>query len=379
MNRIFLTALALAAQFCTGAEPAAKSRAAKLASTVFLDEISVKNLRLQTVMAEEQGFEETIFALGRIDVRPGFSAVVSSRIAGRVVKVDASPDHHVDKGEVLVVVESGLPGDPPPQINLTAPISGLISEIDVVLGEPVRPENHLLTIVDLSSVYGVARIPENMAARVKKGLAARIKVSGWPDEELKARIEHLGAVADHASGTIEAAFHINNPDMKLRPGMRAEFSIVTSRREGVMSIPRQALQGEPSNRFVYVEDDTVRYAFIKVPVEIGLANDRHVEIISGLFPGDKVVTEGAYSLSYAGKGTISLKEALDAAHGHEHNEDGSEKTGADSDAKSKQASGTSGTKLSSLTLFSLLTNVILAVLLVTSRLRRNIPGQTTAG
>ena len=53
-------------------------------------------------------------------------------------------------------------------------------------------------------------------------------------------------------------------------------------------------------------------------------NDRFVEITSGLLPGDEVVTRGAYSLAFAGKGSVRLKAALDAAHGHEHNEDGSE-------------------------------------------------------
>jgi membrane fusion protein, heavy metal efflux system len=49
-----------------------------------------------------------------------------------------------------------------------------------------------------------------------------------------------------------------------------------------------------------------------------------VEITNGLLPGDEVVTRGAYSLAFAGKGSTSLKEALDAAHGHPHNEDGTE-------------------------------------------------------
>src|SRR5688500_15388889 len=72
---------------------AASLKAAKLANTVFLDETGVKNLRLKTVEAEEQVFEETIFCLGRIEVQPGHSAVLSSRIAGRAVTVTAMPDH----------------------------------------------------------------------------------------------------------------------------------------------------------------------------------------------------------------------------------------------------------------------------------------------
>jgi len=59
-----------------------------------------------------------------------------------------------------------------------------------------------------------------------------------------------------------------------------------------------------------------------------------VEILSGLLPGDKVITRGAYSLAFAGGGSVSLKEALDAAHGHEHAADGSELKPGESGAKS---------------------------------------------
>src|SRR5687768_15691454 len=93
-----ILALTIGTQCHAGAQPPARSqRAAKQASTVYLDSTSVKNLRLKMVEVEEQVFEETIFALGRIEVRPGYSAVLSSRIPGRVAKVDALPDHHVKK------------------------------------------------------------------------------------------------------------------------------------------------------------------------------------------------------------------------------------------------------------------------------------------
>ena len=66
---------------------------------------------------------------------------------------------------------------------------------------------------------------------------------------------------------------------------------------------------------------------MRTPVRTGKTSGDKIEILGGLFPGDEVVTRGSYSLGFAGGGGgISLKEALDAAHGHEHNEDGSEKT-----------------------------------------------------
>ena len=129
--------------------------------------------------------------------------------------------------------------------------------------------------------------------------------------------------------------------IKTKPGMRAEFSIVTEKRTGVMSVPRSALQGDPASRFVYVKDFELPNAFLKTPVVVGRMNERSIEIVRGLFPADEVVIQGAYSLAFAGAGTLSLKAALDAAHGHEHNPDGSELTAEQKKAgKQKSANGT---------------------------------------
>jgi multidrug efflux pump subunit AcrA (membrane-fusion protein) len=302
------------------------SPAARVARLVILDEAGEKNLRLETVEAEARDFAETLFVLGRIEVLPGRRAVVSSRVPGRVVRVDALPDHPVQAGDPVVVLESRQPGDPPPEITLTAPLSGLVTEFTAAPGEPVHPDKALLAIVDLRTVYGLAQVPEHLVHQLARGQAATIRVPGWPDEVWDATLEHLGAEADRSSGTLEAAFYVRNPGLRLRPGMRAEFSIALTNRAGVLAVPRAAVQGEGAERFVFIRDYELKHAFVKVPVVTGARNDQFVEITQGLLPGDEVVTRGAYSLAFAGKGSVSLKEALDAAHGHPHNEDGSELT-----------------------------------------------------
>jgi len=161
---------------------------------------------------------------------------------------------------------------------------------------------------------------------LKPGSKAHIKVSALGDQMLEGEMLRFGTSADRESGTIDAVFRVANPELRLRPDMRAEFSVVLGKRENVMSVPRAALQGDASNRFVYVRHFDLPNAFTKTPVQVGQMNDRFIEIVSGLFPADEVVTRGAYSLSFAGGGSVSLKEALDAAHGHEHAEDGSELT-----------------------------------------------------
>jgi membrane fusion protein, heavy metal efflux system len=300
--------------------------AATPADTIILDETGVKNLRIETFEAEESTFEETVFALGRIAEIPQNHAVLSSRITGRVIALEAQEGDTVEAGQTLVRVESRQPGNPPPVIELKSPISGLLVSSHIRLGEPVEPEKELLDISDLREVYAIARVPENQAAKLHPGSKAHILVSALGAVALDGEMLRFGTSADRESGTIDAIFKVANPSLTMRPDMRAEFSIVLSERTKVMTIPRAALQGEPSKRFVYVKHFDLPHAFIKTPVQVGEMNDRFVEIVSGLFPADEVVTRGAYSLSFAGGGSVSLKEALDAAHGHEHSADGGELT-----------------------------------------------------
>ncbi len=305
-----------------------------------LDENGVKNLRIETVEVAESDFEETVFALGRIEEIPQRHSVLSSRISGRVVSVEAQEGDSVEQDQILVKVESRQPGNPPPVIELRAASSGLIVESHVKLGEPVEPDKKLLDILDLKEVYAIARVPEHHAAKLKPGSKAHIRVSALGEEMLDGEMIRFGTAADRESGTIDAVFKVANPNLKMRPDMRAEFSIVISQRKNVISVPRAALQGDSANRFVYTKHFDLPNAFVKVKVQIGEMNDRYVEITNGLLPADEVVTRGAYSLSFAGGGGgISLKEALDAAHGHEHAEDGSELT---AEKKAEMAKAKSG-------------------------------------
>lgn len=344
--------------------------AARRANLVILDETAVRNLGLATAPVVPADFEETIFALGQIEVLPGRRAVVSSRVAGRALEVRAMHDHAITQGEVAVVLESRQFGEPPPRLELTAPLSGTVSATHVVPGQPVAPDDVLVEILDLTDVYAIARVPDHFAARLKRGQKARITAAATGAEVFDATLEHLGVVADAASGTVEAAFRVKNPQLLLRPGLRVQFAIITDRHTGVTSVPKAAIQGEGASRFVYVRDFEVPNAFTKAPVVLGRSNDQSVEIVSGLFPADEVVTRGGYALASAGGGTLSLKEALDAAHGHAHNADGSEiKNAADGAAGS--ASPSHSHSHSHERVWMIISGVLLVALVaVATRLRR---------
>ena len=311
----------------------------RTANTVVLDEIGVKNLRIETIDVEETDFEETIFSLGRVEAIPSSRSGVSSRIPGRIVELTVALGDSVEAGQAVARLESRQPGDPPPTITLKAAGGGLVTKGTVALGEPLEPGQTLMEITDLTDLYAIARVPEQQAGKMKPGTVAHIKITSVPDESFDGELLRFGTEADRESGTIDAIFKLPNPKLTIRPGMRAEFSIVLSKREGVMSVPRAAMQGEGASRFVYVKDFDLKNAFVKTMVEVGQVNDRFAEITNGLLPGDSVVTRGGYSLAFAGGGSVSLKAALDAAHGHEHAADGSELT---ADAEKAQVEGKEG-------------------------------------
>lgn len=310
--KISLFTLLLFNAFLSAAEP------------IILDEVAIHNLRLKTVEANESTFEQTVFCLGHIRAIPQNMAAVSSRVSGRILSLAVSPGQSVEAGQILAEIESRQAGDPPAKISLRAPAGGMVTQVLSRLGDPVEPEKAFIEIIDLTDLFVHASVPEHQAGKMKIGAQASIHIPAVPDHVITGKLLRFATSANHKSGSIDAVFQISNQDGRIRPEMCVEVSITTAKREDVLSIPRDALQGEPSERHVFVKDFDLPNAFIKAPVKVGEMNERMVEIVSGVFPGDDVVTQGAYSLGFVGKGSISLKEALDAAHGHEHAVDGSE-------------------------------------------------------
>ena len=123
----------------------------RASTTVILEASAVENLQLEFAEAEETNFEETIFALGHIEVLPGSKAIVSSRIPGRAFSVIVVPHQEVSAGDEVAWVESRQPGDPPPTIKLEAPISGMVSTVSLSQGHRVPALQRLIYSADLAT------------------------------------------------------------------------------------------------------------------------------------------------------------------------------------------------------------------------------------
>jgi membrane fusion protein, heavy metal efflux system len=369
------------------------------AAPVILSPQGVLNLGVKTETVAEADFAITTFALGRTEAIPEARSTLSSRISGRVIETQLAIGSYVTKGQKLVLLESRQPGEPPPSMWLTAPADGTVISVNTRLGAPAEPTDRLAEFADLKTIYLLAKLPPATAGKISQGTQAKIHFPIRPDKEYTATLLKFAACAD-PSCTLDqdvstraekdedadltnasVIFTIDNPDNQLRPGMNAECSIIMQKRADVLSVPREAIQGTPSNRHVYVKHVIIPDAFDRVNVQTGLVSKDRIEIIDGLLPGDEVVTKGAYSLGFAGNGGgPSLKEAMDAAHGHEHNEDGSEKSLEQKTASAAQSHHgheheSDGIRLREI-FFMAATGILVLVLIVVSLRRHQVTDAT---
>lgn len=265
---------------------------------IAISEEAKKNLGLTVEEAALQTLEKTFTVIGQIEVIPNHSAAVSSRIPGRVTQIKTTVGQTVKKGEEVLEVESRQLGEPPPRVQLSAPIDGIVLHQEAVLGDTVEPDKHLLEIVDLSEVYAEGRIFEGQVANAKVGQKVRVVVESFPKETFTGTVDLLGGALEAESRTLKVWVRIKNPDARLRPNMRARLNIVTAEADSVVAVPPSAVLGDAGNLFVFVQSDTNELVYEKRAVVTGMKDDRFVEIVEGVFPSDKIVTVGNYQLQY---------------------------------------------------------------------------------
>ena len=289
---------------------------------VRVSEAARRNLGLQTEEAELRTLERALTVIGEIRAEPDRSATVSSRIAGRVSAIYAKEGERVKRGQRLVEIESFQVGDPPPRASYAAPITGTVTDRHVVMGDDVERNGHLFEIVDLGEVLAVGHVFEGQIGRVAVGQKVRVRVPSYPEETFGGVVERLGGQLDALSRSLPVFVRAANPAEKLLPHMRATLSLVTERADLALAVSNSAVLGEFGNSFVFVQREDEPDLFERRAVVTGLSNDRYVEIADGVLPGERVVTEGNYSLQYlppvAEPGAESeTSTAAEGAHAHE--------------------------------------------------------------
>jgi cobalt-zinc-cadmium efflux system membrane fusion protein len=178
---------------------------------------------------------------------------------------------------------------------LRSPISGVVVERNVSVGTEVSADQPqpCVTVADLSTVWILADVYEQDLAHVHVGDDASVAVLAFPGREFSGRIAYVGNTVDPQSRVARARIELPNPDLALRPGMFANVN-AHSLAEGTVEIPLSAVLARRDQFFVFVRNPDGLYA--QREVQPGEQHGQHISVLSGLAPGDPVVTEGAILL-----------------------------------------------------------------------------------
>ena len=191
---------------------------------------------------------------------------------------------------------------------VTAPFSGWVSLRNISPGAVVQAGTEIATISDISSIKLDFSVPETMLGAIRTGQTIEARAAAYPDQPFRGQIATIDPVIDPNTRAVAVRARLANPDRKLKPGMLLTVGVETAPRLS-LSVPELAVVGEGEARFVYVigADGAAK----RQPVRTGVRQAGRIEIVEGLTPGQKVITEGVVKVSDGMK--VRLAGAANAA------------------------------------------------------------------
>ena len=194
-----------------------------------------------------------------------------------------------------------------------SPASGYVESCLVKEGDYVSVGTPLATVLSGNSMYLKADVSERYLSRLPGVKSANFRLS-YSDKVfstagLDGRLLGYGRSTDETNAYIPVTFAINASD-DILAGAYAQIWLLSEERDGVISLPVEAITEEQGHNFVYIQLDPTCYK--KQEVTLGATDGNRYEILSGLHGGETVVTHGAIHVKLA-----SASNAI-PAHSHSH-------------------------------------------------------------
>ena len=199
-------------------------------------------------------------------------------------------------------------------VSVNAPINGHMKNILVKEGEYITVGLPLATVSQNQRLVLRAEVSQRYYNAMQSVKSANFKTpydnKVYSLEDLNGRLLSFGKTSNENSFFIPVSFEFDNKG-EVIPGSFVEVYLISSPIENTLSIPVSALTNEMGIYYVYVQIDEEGYR--KQEVALGANNGKEVQIIKGLHPRDRVVTQGAYQVKMA-----SASGAIPHGHSHEH-------------------------------------------------------------
>jgi multidrug efflux pump subunit AcrA (membrane-fusion protein) len=178
--------------------------------------------------------------------------------------------------------------------SIRAPFDAYVSKRLVSLGEFVKTQTAVMSLVKIDPLKLTAEVPEKMAPWVRVGQTLSLVVDAQPDTPIAGTIARLSPAVNPQTRAFPLEGRVPNPGGRLKPGGFARVHIVTDFVEHVLTVPANALQYRYGvNRVFVVKGDRLRATEIKVGDRLG----ERVEVVSGIAAGESIAAADVEKLA----------------------------------------------------------------------------------
>nr|WP_311529486.1 efflux RND transporter periplasmic adaptor subunit [uncultured Ralstonia sp.] len=191
-------------------------------------------------------------------------------------------------GQIKAVTTSGKLQ---PNLAITSPIDGFVTEVAVRDGMAVSPGMTLFRLADLSRVWIIADVPEAQSHAVTPGAPVKVSAAGLA-EPATGKIDAILPDVNPATRTIKVRIVLPNPGKRLVPGMFATVRLDGGQDKAALLIPSEAVIRTGQRSVVMV--DGGQTGFVPTEIQTGREAGGKVEVLQGLQAGQKVVTSGQF-------------------------------------------------------------------------------------
>ena len=186
--------------------------------------------------------------------------------------------------------------------TIRAPFTGVLGLRQINLGQYLAAGQAIVPLQKLNPIYVNFGVPQQNSVRSIGGRTLRVTSDDLPGATFTGRVTAIDAVINETTRNIQVQATLPNPQGKLRPGMFVQVQVVLGASRQVVTLPASAINYAPYGDSVFVVTDLtdpkgkmyrgVRQQFVKVE---GSRGDQ-VAVVSGVNPGDEVVTSGVFKL-----------------------------------------------------------------------------------
>ena len=186
--------------------------------------------------------------------------------------------------------------------TIRAPFSGVLGIRQVHLGQYLSAGDAVVPLQSLDPIYVNFGVPQQEAGQLRVGRLVRVTADDLPGVALAGRVTAIDSVVDEATRNVKVQATFANPHGRLRPGMFVQVEAAAGASRAIVALPASAISYAPYGDSVFVVTDMkgpdgrtyrgVRQQFVK----LGRARGDQIAVISGVKPGEEVVTSGVFKL-----------------------------------------------------------------------------------